>query len=76
VSDHVLRPEYSSLQRCEGLVPVDSGKTLNVFTVAVTLHTALYDAVECENLTFIFNVSSLILRFSTHSLSVQIYFVK
>jgi hypothetical protein len=35
VSDHVLRPEHGLLQRCEWLVPVDSGQTLGVLTVSV-----------------------------------------
>jgi hypothetical protein len=35
VSDHVLRPEHGLLKRCEWLVPVDSGQTLDISTIYI-----------------------------------------
>ena len=46
MSDHVLRPVHGLLEWCEWLVPVDTGETLYIFVVTVTLYTALFSATK------------------------------
>jgi len=52
VSDHVLRPVHGLQEWCEWLVPVDTGETLDIFAVTVTLYTALFSVTKYKSLKY------------------------